>query len=57
MNQKYINQDANETEIDKISTVFTDQWSSTNKMELNNPEKENWRVGWGGWGKCLEGRE
>lgn len=51
MNQKYINQDANETEIDKISTVFTDQWSSTNKMELNNPAKENWGVGggWGGW--------
>lgn len=34
MNQKYINQDANETEINKINTVFTDgvqqtRWSST----------------------------
>lgn len=34
MNQKYINQDANESEINKINTVFTDgiqqtRWSST----------------------------
>lgn len=45
MIQKYINQDANETEIHKINTVFTDQWSSTIKMEFNNPARENWGGG------------
>lgn len=53
MNQKYINQDANETEINKISTVFTDgiqqtRWSSTNKMEFNVQQSSKGKLGGGG---------
>lgn len=43
MNQKYINQDANETEINKISTVFTDGVQQSSKGKL-------------GGGEWLEGR-
>lgn len=34
MNQKYINQDANETEINKINTVFTDGIQQSSKGKL-----------------------
>lgn len=49
MNQKYINQDANETEINKISTVFTDgiqqtRWSSTIQQGKIGGGSD-WRVG------------
>lgn len=50
MNQKYINQDANETEINKINTVFTDgiqqtRWSSTIQQGKIGGGVSDWRVG------------
>lgn len=51
MNQKYINQDANETEINKINTVFTDgvqqtRWSSTIQQgKIGGGGVSDWRVG------------